>query len=75
MRGFLSGNSRHRGEESQQISKGAAAAWLRGRESKVHLGIEMNFFPAVIVESLAALTAGLTKAGYPTSRHEPLEQG
>jgi catechol 2,3-dioxygenase-like lactoylglutathione lyase family enzyme len=53
--------------------------WFEDGELKVHLGIEKNFaparkaHPAFIVDDLAALTAALTKAGFPISHDEPLE--
>jgi catechol 2,3-dioxygenase-like lactoylglutathione lyase family enzyme len=53
--------------------------WFEDGELKVHLGVEKNFsparkaHPAFIVEDLAALTAILTKAGFPISHDQPLE--
>jgi catechol 2,3-dioxygenase-like lactoylglutathione lyase family enzyme len=52
--------------------------WFEDGELKVHLGVEKNFsparkaHPAFIVEDLAALTAILTKAGFPISHDQPL---
>jgi len=58
---------------------GRGGCWFEDGELKVHLGVEKNFaparkaHPAFLVEDLAALTATLTKAGYPISHDQPLE--
>jgi catechol 2,3-dioxygenase-like lactoylglutathione lyase family enzyme len=53
--------------------------WFECGALKVHLGVEADFrparkaHPAFIVDDLAALSAKLSKAGYPVKADEPLE--
>ena len=53
--------------------------WFECGALKVHLGVEADFrparkaHPAFIVDDLAALSAKLSKAGYPVRADEPLE--
>jgi catechol 2,3-dioxygenase-like lactoylglutathione lyase family enzyme len=53
--------------------------WFESGALKVHLGVEADYrparkaHPAFIVDDLAALSAKLSKAGYPVRTDEPLE--
>lgn len=53
--------------------------WFEAGDVRIHLGVEADFrpakkaHPALIVEALDQLTAGLEDAGYPVRTDEPLE--